>query len=69
MTAPHRPEALLPLAEVLRRTGVARATLYELMRDGLFPRPVQLTKRRVAWPDSEVTAFIRGKIEARDRAA
>jgi prophage regulatory protein len=59
-------ERLILLPEVIRRTGIPRATIYEMMRDGLFPKPVQLTARRVAWVESEIDQHIRNLIAKRD---
>lgn len=59
---------LLPIEQVLDRTGLSRRTLYTAISEGQFPRPVQVTKRRVGWPESEVEAFLTAKIAARDQA-
>ena len=39
-------------------TGLARSTLYDLMAKGDFPRPVKLTARAVAWPESKVAEWL-----------
>lgn len=64
---PEGPTLVL-IDDVLRKTGLPRATMYELIDRGDFPRPVRLTPRRVAWVASEVDAFIASKIAARDAA-
>ena len=35
-------------------TGLSRSTIYDLMAKGEFPRPVKLTAKAVAWPESAV---------------
>jgi prophage regulatory protein len=60
---------MLPIAEVLNRTGLSRRTLYTAISEGRFPRQVQITKRRVGWPEPEIEDFIKARIAARDRAA
>lgn len=39
-------------------TGLSRSTIYDLMSRGLFPRPVQLTARAVAWPEGRVADWL-----------
>lgn len=50
-------------------TGLTRSALYQLMREGTFPRPVKLTERSVAWIESEVRAWIEARIRAAREAA
>lgn len=49
-----KAERFLRMQSVLDRTGLSRATLYRQIRDGSFPRQLQLTRRCVAWRESEV---------------
>lgn len=39
-------------------TGLSRSTIYDLMAKGAFPRPVKLTAKAVAWPESLVTKWL-----------
>lgn len=39
-------------------TGLSRSTIYDLMAKGVFPRPVRLTAKAVAWPESAVAAWL-----------
>ena len=39
-------------------TGLSRSTLYALMDRGEFPRPVKLTDRIVAWPESRISEWL-----------
>ncbi|MEY2735275.1 MAG: hypothetical protein RLZ58_684 [Pseudomonadota bacterium] len=52
------PEALLRLPEVSARVGLRRSALYAAVQAGTFPPPVRIGKRAVAWPESEVQAWI-----------
>jgi prophage regulatory protein len=45
-------------AAVESLTGLARSTLYDLMAKGQFPRPVKLTGKAVAWPESQIVAWL-----------
>lgn len=60
----HTPRRLLPRSEVLHRTGLKNTGLYELVKAGLFPSPVRLTRRRVAWDSQAVDEWIEARIAA-----
>lgn len=53
---------LLRLPEVERLTGIKRSTLYLRQVAGLFPRPVSLGGRAVAWPKHEVESINKARI-------
>jgi prophage regulatory protein len=67
---------LIRIAEVMAIVGLARPTIYKLMNEpeSGFPKTVKLTNSNargapVAWVLSEVQAWTRGRIEARDEVA
>ena len=39
-------------------TGLSRSSIYDLMAKGLFPRPVRLTAKAVAWPESAIANWL-----------
>ena len=39
-------------------TGLSRSTIYDLMAKGEFPRPVRLTAKAVAWPESLIADWL-----------
>jgi prophage regulatory protein len=39
-------------------TGLSRSTIYALMAQGAFPRPVRLTAKAVAWPESVIAEWL-----------
>ena len=49
---PTRMFARLPT--VIQATGLGRSTIYRLVADGSFPRPVHLGPRAVAWRWSDL---------------
>jgi len=49
--------AFLRLPSVMRVTGLGRSTIYRLMAEGQFPRPVQLASRAVAWRRSDIDGW------------
>ena len=44
--------------EVQKLTGLSRSTIYDLMAKGAFPRPVRLTAKAVAWPESAIAEWL-----------
>jgi prophage regulatory protein len=60
--------SILRLRDVLKRTGLARSTLYLRMAQGLFPKPISLGFRSVGWLESEVDLWIDNLI-AKSRGA
>lgn len=57
-------EKILRLKTVLGRTGLTRSMAYALLKDGQFPRPINLGARAVGWLESEIDAWIADRIEA-----
>lgn len=39
-------------------TGLSRSSIYDLMAKGAFPRPVRLTQKAVAWPESAIAEWL-----------
>ena len=44
--------------EVTRLTGIARATLYKLVKEGKFPAPLRLGERSVGWRLSDIDEWL-----------
>jgi prophage regulatory protein len=59
---------LLRLPTVLACSGRSRSGLYELIAKGLWPKPVSLGARAVAWPAHEVTALVQATIAGASEA-
>ena len=51
------PVVFLRLRAVIRVTGLSRSTLYRLIANKQFPRPVRLGPRAVAWRRTDVEAW------------
>lgn len=49
---------------VVNATGLSRSAIWRMIQSGEFPEPVKLTKRSVAWLESDVIAWQRARIEA-----
>lgn len=57
--------ALIRRKEVERLTALSRSRIYELMKQGLFPKPVSLGSMSVAWLEVEIHEWIASRIADR----
>jgi len=48
----QREPAFLRRKQVETRTGLSRSTIYQTIKDGVFPKPVPLGPRAVGWLES-----------------
>jgi prophage regulatory protein len=53
--------AVLRRKATLARTGLCTSSLYAMMAEGKFPRPIPLSARAVGWLESEVDEWIRAR--------
>jgi prophage regulatory protein len=51
-------ETILRRPDVEKRCGLSRSTIYQLMTEGRFPRPLRLGKRAVGWRESDVAGWL-----------
>ena len=54
--------------EAIRKTGLSKSSVYDLMAQGLFPQTVRLTGRSVAFIEAEIDAWMAERIAARKAA-
>ncbi len=54
--------ALIRRKEVERLTALSRSRIYDLMKQGAFPKPVALGAMSVAWLETEVREWIASRI-------
>lgn len=59
------PNKLLRISQVLDRTGQSRSTLYTRIKEGTFPKQVDLGPRSVRWVEAEVDDWISRRISDR----
>jgi prophage regulatory protein len=65
--APAQTERLIRFAEVKRLTGIdSRQQAQNLVRMGIFPKPVSIGLRAIAWVESEIAAWRDARIVERD---
>ena len=61
--------AILRRKQVEARTGLSRSTIYLRVSEGTFPKPVNLGARAVGWIESEIAAWVTGRIDASRKVA
>ena len=54
-------DRLLRRREVEKITGISRSSIYRLMPDGEFPRPVKVGPAAVRWRESDITAWVESR--------
>jgi len=57
------PERLLPMRAVRDQVALHPATVYAMVKDGTFPKPIKMGRRSL-WVESEVQAWIATRIAA-----
>ncbi|KAB0624522.1 MULTISPECIES: AlpA family transcriptional regulator [Acinetobacter] len=55
-------QRLIRRKEVQEKTGLGVSSIYALMKEGLFPKCINLSERRVAWVESEVDEWVSERI-------
>lgn len=47
--------------DVETMTGLSRSTLYAMMAEGTFPKPVKLGKRAVGWREADLSNWLESR--------
>ena len=50
------------LPDLERAIGLKRSTIYAMIADGTFPKPLLLGKRAVGWPAATVREWLNGRL-------
>ncbi len=58
----QREPAILRRKQLEMRTGLSRSTIYQYIKDGVFPKPVPLGPRAVGWIESDVSEWIATRV-------
>jgi prophage regulatory protein len=53
---------ILRRKQVESRVGLSRSTIYDAVKAGTFPKPIQLGPRSVGWLESDVAAWLEQRI-------
>jgi prophage regulatory protein len=62
-----KSKRLLRRKQVEEKTGQARSSLYDAMKQGKFPKPINLGMRSVAWLEDEIDAWIDERVNIRNK--
>ena len=58
-------DRLMRRREVEKITGISRSSIYRLMQEGEFPRPVRVGSAAVRWRQSDITVWLESRPVAR----
>jgi len=53
---------ILRFPEVRKKVSLGKTALYALMREGKFPKPIQLSKRAKGWIEADIDRWIEERI-------
>ena len=56
---------VLRLPDVIARVGLKRASIYQRIQMGIFPKPVPLGARAVGWLEHEIIAWLNERVQMR----
>lgn len=60
---PSHSERILRCADVRSHVGLSRSQIYNLVSQGMFPKPIKLGERASGWIESEVSEWIEQRIQ------
>jgi prophage regulatory protein len=63
----EKHQRLLRLADVRHRVPYSRSTIYQLISQMKFPKPISIGDRAVAWVEADIDAWIAARIEGAGR--
>ena len=49
---------LLRIQDVMKKTGIAKSTIWLWVNEDKFPKPIKLSKRITVWDESEIDEWI-----------
>ena len=55
---------LLSMPDLTKETSASRASIYSWIREGSFPKPIRIGRRRVAWASEDVERWIAARRQA-----
>ncbi len=58
--------SILRRKQVENRTGLSRSTIYLRIKEGTFPRPINLGARAVGWLENEIEEWLTARMEIRN---
>jgi prophage regulatory protein len=64
----NQSERLLRLPQVEALVALRKSAIYSAVKAKTFPAPIVLPARAVAWPESQIQAWIADRIKASQKA-
>jgi len=61
-------QTILRLAQVKQRTGISRSSIYNAIKQGTFPRQINLGPRAVGWVEKTIDSWIAQRIALSSKA-
>ncbi|MCB1358265.1 MAG: AlpA family transcriptional regulator [Maritimibacter sp.] len=58
---PPQRARILRRPEIETLTGLSRSTIYAMMSEGTFPKPIRLGRRAVGWTESCIQEWIESR--------
>lgn len=59
---------LIKLKDVIAMTSLSKASIYRQIKAGIFPRPIKVGQRAVAWVLDEIDSWLESKKALRMKA-
>ena len=60
-------QKFLRLPTVQEKFGLSRSSIYKLISEGLFPKPIPIGARSVGWLDEEIETIFSAKINGKTK--
>lgn len=57
---------IIRLKQVIELTSLSRSSIYSFIKQGVFPKPINLGANSVGWIESEIIDWITQKVSDRD---
>jgi len=54
-------DKILRLPEVLAIVGIGRSTIFDSIRNGLFPKQLKLSERTIGWLESDIRNWLNSR--------
>lgn len=65
----HNPPRILRMTLLQQKVGLCKASIYNRIKDGTFPRPISLGGKSVGWLESSIDQWILERCEAAKQQA
>ena len=60
-------EKIIRLPDVRAMTGLCRTSIYNMMKNNIFPKQFKITSRSVGWKESEVQQWIKNVTTTKEK--